>query len=178
MSQSPSPPNALITAPAVPGRTQITKRLKLILFNLKQPEHSGKLRQLNLGARIESVHKILSQTAIYSSGQTIVGVAHIGDREVTIFDLHRQIFNTELPNAGYIVVLKTTDQELVGIPVSDAPMLVEVTATEIRQLPTRYRLMDILGLASHVVRVDTEVGPQTVFLLDTDRFTLSTLGLK
>ena len=46
----------------------------------------------NLALPIEIVYKVLNQIPVYGSGLNGVGIAHVGDLEVTVIDLHRQLF--------------------------------------------------------------------------------------
>jgi chemotaxis signal transduction protein len=144
------------------NQSSSVQTLKLIVFSLGQS--STKL--LYLGAEINSVKKIISQTAIHSSGQTLAGVAHLDDQEVTILDLHRSVFGTPIPEASYLVILRLTGSELLGIPVEKSPVLVEVPSNDVRVLPASYRQIDTLSIASHVAVAETEEGSQTIFLLD------------
>jgi hypothetical protein len=138
---------------------------KLIIFSLGDPSNTDQ-PSLYLGVQVQFVHKILNQTAVYSSGQTWAGVAHLGDREATIVDFHHLIYGTPLAKSSYLVVLKTPTGELLGVPVLESPSLADVPVKDIRVLPASYRQVDTLRMASHVAVVTTEDGPQTVFLLD------------
>ena len=139
--------------------------LKLLVFSLGN---------LNLSLRIESVYKVVNRTPVYSSGVGSVGVAHVGDGEVTVVDLHRRFFNTSNPSSepqlgGYLVVVRNTTGELYGIPIADTPVLMEVPLSQIRLLPESYRRSDTLEVASHVAVIPQEHSQLTIFLLDVDR---------
>jgi len=137
--------------------------LKLIVFGM-----GG----LNLALPIESVHKVVNHTPVYSSGVGSVGVAHLGDGEVTVVDLYRRFFKesqiSESEPTGYLVLVKNTTGELYGVPVAETPVLMEVPSSLIRVLPESYRRSDTIEVASHVAVIPQEVAPLTVFLLDVD----------
>ncbi|MCP2728101.1 chemotaxis protein CheW [Limnofasciculus baicalensis] len=142
----------------------MTKKLiKLIVFTIKN---------LNFSLPIERVYKILNRTTIYSSGTNQVGIAHISDREITVIDLHRRFFKASLINEsesnGYLVILQNTTGELYGIPVAEAPILMDVPLSTIRVLPETYRQADTLEIARHVAVIPQGEGALTVFLLDVD----------
>ncbi|HEY9728452.1 MAG TPA: chemotaxis protein CheW [Chroococcales cyanobacterium] len=144
---------------------QATPYLKLIVFSLGN---------LNLALRIEAVYKVVNRTPVHSSGVGAVGVAHVGDGEVTVVDLHRRFFNTsnlssEFQLQGYLVVVRSTTGELYGIPIADTPVLMEVPLSQIRLLPESYRRSDTLEVASHVAVIPQENSQLTIFLLDADR---------
>jgi chemotaxis signal transduction protein len=140
---------------------QTTPTLKLVVFAM-----GG----LNLALRIESVYKVVNHAAIYSSGLLPVGVAHVGEGEITVVDLHRRFFKSSLTSeserGGYLVIVKNSTGELYGIPVADTPVLMEVPLSMIRLLPESYRRADTLDVASHVAVIPQEGAPVTVFLLD------------
>jgi purine-binding chemotaxis protein CheW len=97
----------------------VTPMLKLIVFSM-----GG----LTLALRIESVYKVVNQTSIHSNGLKSVGVAPVGEDEVTVVDLHRRFFKSSPPSeserGGYLVIVKNTTPELYGIPVVETPVLI------------------------------------------------------
>ena len=128
---------------------------------------------LKLALRIENVYKVLNQTPVYGSGFNGVGIAHVGDREVTVVDLHRRLFQSSITNeaskAGYLIIAQNTQGELYGIPVAVVPALMEIPLSSIRVLPESYRHANILGFASHVAVIPKVEAPLTIFLLDVDQ---------
>ncbi|MBV8887286.1 MAG: chemotaxis protein CheW [Chroococcidiopsidaceae cyanobacterium CP_BM_RX_35] len=137
--------------------------LKAIVFNIGS---------LSLALRIENVYKVLSQTPVYGSGLNRVGIAHVGDREVTVIDLNQQLFSSNtsaVAQANYLVVAQNTAGELFGIPVAVVPALRQLILSDMRVLPESYRHSDLLGIASHVCQILDKEATLTVFLLDVDR---------
>lgn len=116
--------------------------------------------------------KVLKNIPIDGSGTNSFGVAHLPDGEITIFDLQRQLFaNKALPNQGqnsHLIVLQSPTGEPYGIPVVDVPVLLDIPITDLRVLPASYRRADTLQMATHVVVVNLDQAPQTIFLLDTN----------
>jgi purine-binding chemotaxis protein CheW len=142
---------------------QATPIVTLVVFGMNR---------LNLALRIESVHKVVNHTPVYSSGLQPVGVTHMDDDQITVVDLHRRFFKEshtdESSKGGYLVVVKNTSGELYGIPVAETPILMDVPLSMIRVLPESYRRADTLDVASHVALIPQEAAPLTVFLLDVD----------
>jgi purine-binding chemotaxis protein CheW len=142
---------------------QVTPNLKLVVFVMGS---------LHLALRIESVYKVVNQTTVHSTGTGSVGVAHVGNREVTVVDLYRRFFKeSQISSSGlvsHLVLVQNTTGELYGIPVADTPVLIEVPLSMIRVLPQSYRRADTLDVASHVAVIPQEATPLTVFLLDVD----------
>lgn len=144
--------------------TDAVASLKVIFF---------KTGNVNLALRIETVYKVLNQAPVYGSGNNKVGIAHIGDREVTVVDLDEQLFNPNINNQAsnkhYLVIAQNSKGELYGIPVAEVPVLREIPLSSIRVLPESYRHADILGLASHVAVIPDVEPPVTVFMLDVEQ---------
>lgn len=128
---------------------------------------------LKLALHIKNVYKVLNQTPVYGSGLNGVGIAHVGDREVTVVDLNQRLFQCSITNlasnAGYLIIFQNTQGELYGIPVAVVPALMAVPMSSIRVLPESYRHADILGFASHVAVIPQVEAPLTIFLLDVEQ---------
>jgi purine-binding chemotaxis protein CheW len=148
-------------ATALHKSRQVTPSLKLIVF---------KIGNLNLALRIESVYKVVDRTPVYSSGLNHVGVAHMGDREVTVVDLNWQFFKTSSisESGGYLAIVQSQTGEFYGIPVANTPVLIEVPLSMFRVLPESYRRADTLEVASHVAVIPQQGTPLTIFLLDVE----------
>lgn len=140
------------------------KSTKLLIFGIGN---------LNLALPVEYVQKVINYTTIYSSGLNDTGLAHVGDREITIIDLHKRLFKTsqvlESAKKCYFIITKKIEGEEFGILVSETPTLVDVPLAQIRTLPESYRRSDTLGIASHVTIIPQEKGQLTVFLLAIER---------
>ncbi|NET36026.1 MAG: chemotaxis protein CheW [Cyanothece sp. SIO1E1] len=140
-----------------------TASVQLIVFGMGR---------LNLALPIETVHKVINKTPIFSSGLNHVGVAHVSDREVTVVDLHQKLFKTnpsDQSELGRYLLITQYQGELFGIPVAETPLLMEVPLAKIRALPESYRRADTLEIASHVALIDQESNSSTIFLLDLER---------
>ncbi len=155
------------TSPAQRGRanqkqTALSHR-KLIVFPV------GELR---LAVPMNNISRVINRPKVYSSGTHAVGVTTVGDRELTIIDLHQQLFSIPGPfnpeRPGYLVLTPSPTGEIMGIPTPETPRLVEVPLEQIRELPQSYRQADTLWVASHMVRtaVDEEGELQSIFMLD------------
>ncbi|MGB3495542.1 MAG: chemotaxis protein CheW [Elainellaceae cyanobacterium] len=149
---------------------QREKAFKLVVFTI-----SG----LNFALRIESVNKVVNHTrVIYSNDWARVGIAHVGDFEITVFDLQEKLTpqvaqsvqtQRDYNDDHYLIIAQSSSEELIGIPVNDAPILMEVPISQIRELPESYRRAEQLNMASHVTLIAQESEPMTVFLMDIDR---------
>lgn len=146
------------------NRESTAKLVKLIAFDV------GKL---SLALALEQVQKVINLPPIYSSGLNPIGVAQIGEREITVIDLHRRLFRSEAASTevrhSYLLLLQTAKREILGISVTETPLLIEVPTTLIRRLPESYRRADTLEIASHIAVVPLGTGgSRTLFLLDVE----------
>jgi chemotaxis signal transduction protein len=155
-------------SPALPTSSANRKQkalnsCKLITFPI------GSLR---LAVPMDSISRVINRPKVYSSGLGAAGVTTVGDRELTIIDLHQQLFATPAPfNAerpGYVVLTPSPSGELIGIPTPETPLLLEVPNEDIRELPPSYRQADTLWIASHMLRTSLVEGGeiQSLFVLD------------
>lgn len=141
---------------------KVVRRRKLLIFSV------GKL---NMALPIESVYKILRHTAIHGSGTTPVGIAHIGNREMTVIDLYQRLFKVPSPSVRqqqFLIVASNSIGEQFGILVQTTPTLEDVPLSQIRLLPDSYRRADTLEIASHVTAIPKGEETLTAFAIDVD----------
>jgi purine-binding chemotaxis protein CheW len=130
--------------------------------------------KLTLSVPIQSVYRVLSQVPVYGSGERGVGIAHLEDYELTVFDLEYQLFTQKnqepiaAPTGSHIVVVQS-ETEVLGLLVKQAPTLMNLPRDRVRVLPSSYRKADTLGFCSHVAVVEEGEETKTVFLLDVNR---------
>lgn len=148
--------------------TNTVEAMRLIVFTIGN---------VKLALPIETVAKVVNQAAVYGNSLDGVGIAHVGDREVTVIDMQQQLFRSSLLNeasqARYLIVVQNTEGELFGIPVALVPTLMQVPFSSIRVLPNSYRHAEILRSATHVCHISQEEAPLTIFLLDVNQLLLS-----
>jgi len=130
--------------------------------------------QLTLSVPIQSVYRVLSHVPLYGSDERGVGIAHLEDYELTVFDLEYKIFThkqqepIQAPEGSHIVVVQS-HQEVLGLLVKQPPTLMTLPRDQIRVLPSSYRKADSLSFCSHVAVVEQQEESVTIFLLDVDR---------
>ena len=143
---SANPASAQKLAPAAQVKSQL---IKLITIDI------GKL---NLAVRIDQVYKVVNIPMVHGSGLNPVGLARIDNQDVTVVDLHRRLFRAEATpvSSYYLVLVKTARGELLGIPASQTPLMMEQPAQLIRSLPESFRRSDTLEIASHIAVLPAE----------------------
>jgi purine-binding chemotaxis protein CheW len=161
---------SLNLSPAPVGQGQ--RSLKLLIFSVGQ---------LNVALSVDIVKKVVDYTTIYSSGLNHMGLARVDDREITVVDLHKRLFNASQPmpsnSRGYLVIARNSVGETFGILVSKSPILLDLPISQIRTLPESYRRSDTLEIASHVTVIPQKEGSLTVFILDADRIVAPVSGV-
>ncbi|PSF35248.1 chemotaxis protein CheW [Aphanothece hegewaldii CCALA 016] len=129
--------------------------------------------KLSLALSVDLIQKVINYTPVFGSGLGAFGVAHIGDQEITVIDLHQQFFKisqTMNPGQkGYLILVSSTMGETFALWVAQTPTLIDVALSQIRVLPDSYRRSDTLGAASHVMLISHETETMTVFILDVNR---------
>ena len=111
--------------------------VKLIAFEI------GKLF---LAVPISQVQKVVNLPQIDGSGLYPIGLTQVGDREVTVIDLNRQLFGVATSSAAdYLVLIQTWQGGTLAIPVQGTPLLLEVPTASICKLPEPGRSGRALG---------------------------------
>jgi len=143
--------------------SQNNQSLKILLFTVGS---------LHLAFPIDSVQKVNKYTPVLGSGLTHVGVTHLDDREITVIDLHKRLFNSTQPrpsSGGYLLLVRNSVDESFAIVIGATPTLLDVPLNQMRALPESYRRADTLQVATHVIMLGDSDNKLTVFLLDADQ---------
>jgi chemotaxis signal transduction protein len=115
----------------------------------------------------------VTKAIVYPTNKPIlkdgIGMINLGDQTVTIADL-RQKFTTIDPNiddSKFLILFNTHGSELCGLPIKDAPILLDLPLTQIRPLPLSYRQVNQLSFASHlaIVPQGEDLQPLQILLL-------------
>ncbi|MUL35829.1 chemotaxis protein CheW [Gloeocapsopsis dulcis] len=133
------------------------KSQKLVVFGMGN---------ITLALPSDAVFKVTNQVPVYGSGFNGVGLAHFGDRQMTIVELHRRFFTVK---GKYLIIAENKAEKLYGIPVAAVPTLMDVPLSRIQVLSDSYRHADLLAIATHVCHIPQAETPLTVFLLDVDQ---------
>jgi purine-binding chemotaxis protein CheW len=132
--------------------------------------------KLNLALSVALVQKVIHYTPIFGSGLSSIGVAHIGEQEITVIDLHKRFFKTREKlvsgQKGYLILSRIKSGEILALWVAQTPTLIDVPLSQIRTLPESYRRGDTLDIASHVMLIPHREETMTVFVLDLDEMKL------
>jgi purine-binding chemotaxis protein CheW len=158
------------TSPLASQRSASEANLRLVNFVIGN---------LDLALPIHTVYKVVPKDVVYGSGHYPAGITIVGDQEYTVIDLEDRLFGhslihrdplanptTEIKTLSYLLLVQLNTGEYIGIPVSQAPTLVEVALADIRVLPLSYRKIDTLSIASHIVKLQENDQVKMIFILD------------
>jgi chemotaxis signal transduction protein len=122
---------------------------------------------LNLALPMTGVQKVTHLPTVFRSGDTLMGVGYVDDREIIVIDLHYHLYGQPYPHQqGYLVKLQRPDGNIYGILVAMLPVMVDMPLSSLRTLPADYRNREALGIASHVAAIAFNQQETTVFLMD------------
>jgi chemotaxis signal transduction protein len=146
--------------------------LRTVVFSLADMENTT-ISQYIFALPVEAVDRAIvypSERAVLRDG---IGMMNFGDRSLTIVDL-RQKFTTIEPqqdSSKFLILFHTLAGELCGLPVKDAPVLLDIAPDTIRSIPLAYREVNQLSFVSHMAIVPQENGlePLQILILGLDR---------
>ncbi len=138
--------------------------LKVVVFEIGN---------LNFAVRIETVYKVMHQTPVYARELNGLRIAHVGDREIIVVDLHRRLFHSRITadasKKGYLIIVKNREGKLCGIPVAVVPALMELPLSKIQVVPESYHQANILAIASHFCYIPQAEASMIIFVLDVEQ---------
>ena len=102
-----------------------------------------------------------------------MGVIQIGRHVIRALDLHQRLGAETPPQVlakpPFLVITRSAERELCGIPVDEPPDLMDITVEMLRSLPASGPQFGLLDIACGVVISAEEQNPKTIFLLDINR---------
>jgi chemotaxis signal transduction protein len=151
------------------SKSQATNSEKLLVFSVGN---------LNVSLSIDAVEKVINYSTIMSSGLNHYGLVNIGNKEITVIDLHQKLFKKPQTftskDKKYLLLAQSSTTETFGIVVNNSPELYDIPSELIRALPESYRRADTLKIASHVFIVDqNEETEKAIFILDPDELLIA-----
>lgn len=146
------------------SQNKTIKKIKLLVFSINN---------INFALHIDSVQKVINYSTIHSSGLNHYGIVTIENKEITVINLYKKLFNESQSLDGqekkYLLLVYNSFGETFGIIITQAPSLYDIDMKDIRVLPPSYRRADTLKIASHVTIIhQEEAEDKTIFILDPD----------
>jgi hypothetical protein len=91
---------------------------------------------LTLALPMTGVQKVTPLPTVFRSGETLMGVGYVDDREIIVVDLHYHLYGTAYPrSAGYLVKLQRPDGNLYGVLIATLPVIQDIPLSSLRALP-------------------------------------------
>jgi chemotaxis signal transduction protein len=142
--------------------------LRTIVFALADMEQTS-MSQYLFAMPVEAVDKAIVYPVERTRLKDGIGLMNLGDRTLTIVDL-RQKFTDIAPerdSSKFLILFQTQMGEHCGLPVKDAPVLLDIDRETIRSIPLAYREVNQLSFASHMAIIPQEDGvePMQILLL-------------
>jgi chemotaxis signal transduction protein len=131
--------------------------LRTVVFSLANMENTT-ISQYIFALPVEAVDRAIvypSERAVLRDG---IGMMNLGTQTLTIVDL-RQKFTTIDPqqdSSKFLILFHTQAGELCGLPVKEAPVLLDIAPDTIRSIPLAYREVNQLSFVSHMAIVPQE----------------------
>jgi hypothetical protein len=115
--------------------------------------------------------KIIRLSDLLAAGQSLKQQIQIDHWTVEIFDLYAYIYGSTAPHAdSHLVVLELNDGRVLGIPMSQLPTITNLDSTLLKPIPSSYRHLYNLEIASHISIMPQGVqADASVFLVDGDK---------
>jgi chemotaxis signal transduction protein len=134
---------------------QSIPEIELIIFDI------GEVR---FGIPITKIDRIISNTHLERLAVCDSNQNHTLMENVTVIDLCDRLTGTAIVNPTAIVIF-TSDQQLIGIPINTVPTLLAISIDLIRTLPHEFRITSPLGIASHLAIVPMSMTQITILIL-------------
>jgi chemotaxis signal transduction protein len=142
--------------------------LRTILFTLADMEQTS-MSQYLFALPVEAVDKAIVYPPDRAQLKDGIGMMNLGDRTLTIVDLRQKFTHIppERDSSKFLILFKTQMGEHCGLPVKDAPVLLDIDREMIRSIPFAYREVNQLSFASHMAIIPQEEGrePMQILLL-------------
>ncbi|TVQ41827.1 MAG: chemotaxis protein CheW [Gloeocapsa sp. DLM2.Bin57] len=118
-----------------------------------------------------SVIKVITTEAIYGlSPSNPISLTQYQNQEIVVIDLAYLLGlekSTNQTSYPYLLIMQLANQDLVGLPLVNPPVIQRVPTENIASLPTSYLTKNkIASLSSKIVKIPNS---HPLFLLDTDK---------
>jgi chemotaxis signal transduction protein len=146
--------------------------IRTIVFALADIEQTSMANYL-FALPVEAVEKAIVYPADRATLKDGIGMMNFGSQTLTIVDLRQKFttIDTDRDSSKFLVLFHTQAGELCGLPIQDAPVLLDIDPAMIRSIPLAYREVNQLSFVSHMAIVPQENGlePLQILLLGFDR---------
>jgi hypothetical protein len=130
-------------------------------------------KHLWIAVPMAAVRKIMRLSDVLVEGEPLPATLDIDDLHTTVIDLYEQIYG--VPNSqpdSHIVALQLADGTGYSLPMSKLPAIVNLDATLVKPIPTDYRNLYMLDIASHITLLRQGKEEITIFVIDPEKLGL------
>ena len=146
--------------------------ISTIVFSLADIEHTSMAKYL-FALPVEAVEKAIVYPADRAILKDGIGMMNFGEQTLTIVDLRQKFtsIKSDRDSSKFLILFHTQSGEFCGLPIKDAPVLIDIDPDTIRSIPLAYREVNQLSFVSHMAIVPTAQGrePMQILLLGFDR---------
>jgi chemotaxis signal transduction protein len=154
------------------GNNDDLETIRTIVFSLADIEATT-MSEYRFALPVEAVIRSIPYPANKPVLKEGIGMINIGEQTITIVDLRQKFvaIDAKTDASKFLILFNTHAGELCGLPVKDAPSLLDLPFTTIRPLPIAYRQVNQLSFASHmaIVPQGEDLEPLQILLLGMER---------
>jgi chemotaxis signal transduction protein len=149
-----------------------TDCIRTIVFALADIEQTAMANYL-FALPVEAVEKAIVYPADRANLKDGIGMMNLGSQTLTIVDLRQKFtqIDSDRDSSKFLIIFRTQSGELCGLPIKDAPVLLDISPDTIRSIPLAYREVNQLSFVSQMAIVPQEdnLPPFQILLLGLDR---------
>ena len=153
--------------------------IRTIVFSLadiEQTSMANYLFALPVGAVVKAIVYPSDRAALKDG----IGMMNLGSETLTIVDLRQKFakIDPQHDSSKFLILFHTQAGELCGLPIKEAPVLLDISHATIRSIPLAYREVNQLSFVSQMAIVPQEdnLEPLQILLLGFDRSSSSHLN--
>lgn len=148
------------------GNNDDDDSIRTIVFSLADIEQTS-MAQYLFAMPVEAVDKAIVYPTDRAMLKEGIGMINLGEQTLTIVDLRHKFASIDPPqdSSKFLILFHTQAGELCGLPVKDAPVLLDISPTTIRSIPLAYREVNQLSFVSHMAIVPQEEGVEPLQIL-------------
>jgi chemotaxis signal transduction protein len=146
--------------------------IRTVVFSLADIDETS-IAQYLFALPVEAVEKAIAYPDQRATLRDGIGMIDLDSKTLTIVDLRQKFtkIDPQKDNSKFLILFHTQAGELCGLPVKDAPVLLDISPDTIRSIPLAYREVNQLSFVSQMAIVPQENGlePLQILLLGFDR---------
>jgi chemotaxis signal transduction protein len=166
----------MLTSSLLPKRlsslSEDSDTIRTIVFALADIEATSMANYL-FALPVSAVVKAIVYPADRATLKDGIGMMNLGLETLTIVDLRQKFTNVDPQHdsSKFLILFHTQSGELCGLPIKDAPVLLDISPATIRSIPLAYREVNQLSFVSQMAIVPQEdnLEPLQILLLGFDR---------